>query len=139
MKASRIHFRDTGRLNALLEGHDDGVLFARPLVGASREDFVIERILRAMRPWNAWFRAVRSGGELDLLVFDKERRIGFEVKFNEAPEVTRAMHDVAGVPSLDHLFVVRPGRDDYPVDAGIGVLPICDMPGLRQRLEALSP
>ena len=120
-----------------MDARDDGVLFASPHVGASWEGFVIEQILRAVRPSNAWFWAAHGGGELDLLVFDKGRRIGFEVKFNEAPDVTRTMRDVVRVLSLDHLFVVCPVRDAYPVDSRISVLSIRDVPGLRQRLEAL--
>ena len=137
VKAPKVYFRDTGLLHALLDARDDGVLFASPNVGASWEGFVIEQILRAVRPSNAWFWAAHGGGELDLLVFDKGRRIGFEVKFNEAPDVTRTMRDVVRVLSLDHLFVVCPGRDAYPVESRISVLPIRDVPSLRQRLEAL--
>ena len=137
VKAPKVYFRDTGLLHALLDARDDGALFASPHVGASWEGFVIEQILRAVRPSNAWFWAAHGGGELDLLVFDRGRRIGFEVKFNEAPDVTRTMRDVVRLLSLDHLFVVCPGRDAYPVDARISVLSIRDVPGLRQRLEAL--
>ena len=85
----------------------------------------------------AWFWAAHGGGVLDLLVFERGRRIGFEVKFNEAPDVTRTMRDVVRVLSLDHLFVVCPGRDAYPVDSHISVLPVLDVANLRQRLDAL--
>ena len=137
VKAPKVYVRDTGLLHALLDAHDDGVLLARPHVGASWEGFVIEQILRAVRPPNAWFRATHGGGELDLLVSDRGRRIGFEMTFNEAPDVTRTMRDVVGVLSLDHLFVVCPGRDAYPVDSHISVLPVRDVPDLRQRIDAL--
>ena len=45
--------------------------------------------------------------------------------------------DDVRVLSLDHLFVVCPGRDAYPVDSRISVLSVRDVPGLRQRLEVL--
>ena len=137
VKAPKVYFRDTGLLHALLDSHDDGVLLATPHVGASWEGFAIEQILRAVRSSNAWYWATHGGGELDLLIFDKGRRIGFEVKFNEAPEVTHAMREVARVLSLDHLYVVCPGRDAYPVAARISVLPVLDVANLRQRLDAL--
>lgn len=137
VKAPKVYFRDTGLLHSLLDTHDVGVLLANPNVGASWEGFVIEQIVRVVRPSNAWFWAAHGGGELDLLIFDNGRRIGFEVKFNEAPDVTRTMRDVVGLLSLDHLFVVCPGRDAYPVDASISVIPIRDVPSLRQRLAAL--
>ena len=137
VKAPKVYLRDTGLLHALLDIHDDGALLAHPRVGASWEGFVVEQILHAVRPSNAWFWATHGGGELDLLVLDKGRRIGFEVKFNEAPDVTRSMRDVVCVLSLDHLFVVCPGRDGYPVDSRISVLPVRDVPDLRQRIDAL--
>ena len=72
-----------------------------------------------------------------LPAFDKGRRIGFEVKFNEAPDVTRSMHEVVRLLSLDHLFVVCPTRDTYPVDARITVLPARDVPRLAERIDAV--
>ena len=137
VKAPKIYLRDTGLLHALLNVHDDGALLAHPRVGASWEGFVIEQVLRAVRPSSAWNWAAHGGGELDLLAFDKGRRIGFEVKFNEAPDVTRSMHEVVRLLSLDHLFVVCPTRDAYPVDARITVLPAKDVPRLAERIDAV--
>ena len=136
VKAPKVYLRDTGLLHALLGIHDDGVLFAHPRVGASWEGFVIEQILRSVRPSGAWFWSAHGGGELDLLVFERGRRIGFEVKFSEAPDVTRSMRHVARLLALDHLFVVCPSRHAWPVDTHISVLPVCDVPDLRQRIEA---
>ena len=65
------------------------------------------------------------------------RRIGFEVKFNEAPKITRAMRSVVETLALDHLFVVCPGRDAYPAAECITVLPVADIGGLRGRIGAL--
>lgn len=137
VKAPKVYLRDAGLLHALLDIRDEPALLAHPRVGASWEGFVVEQVLHAVQPSNAWFWATHGGGELDLLVFDKGRRIGFEVKFNEAPDVTRSMREVVRVLSLEHLFVVCPGRDAYPVDSRISVVPIRDVPSLRQRLDAL--
>ena len=137
VKAPKVYLRDPGLLHALLNVHDDGTLLAHPRVGASWEGFVIEQILRAVRPSSAWFWAAHGGGELDLLVFEKGRRIGFEVKFSEAPDVTRSMREVVRLLALDHLFVVCPTPDAYPVDARIGVLPARHVPSLPERIDAV--
>lgn len=47
------------------------------------------------------------------------------------------MREVVRVLSLDHLFVVCPGRDAWPVDSRISVAPIRDVASLRQQLDAL--
>ena len=90
-----------------------------------------------MRPAEAWFWGIHSGGELDLLILDRGRRIGFEMKFSEAPVVTKATRKVALMLALDHLFVVCPARNAYPVDDRVTVLPVPEVTGLRERIESL--
>ena len=136
VKAPKVYLRESGLLHALLDVRDDGALLAHPCVGASWEGFVIEQILRSLQPSSAWFWAAHGAGELDLLVFENGRRIGFEVKFSEAPSVTRAMHNVVRLLALDRLFVVCPTRNAYPVDARITVLPAGEVPELPQRIDA---
>ena len=136
VKAPKIHLRDTGLLHALLDIRDDGSLLAHPRVGAPWEGFVIDQVLRAVRPASAWFWGAHGGGELDLRVLVKGRRIGFEMKFNEAPDVTRSMRDTVRLLALDHLFVVSPARDAYPVDTRISVLPAREVPNLSRRIDA---
>ena len=137
VKAPKVYLRDTGLLHALLEVRDDGALLSHPRVGASFEGFAVEQILRALRPSGAWFWAAHGGGELDLLVFEKGKRIGFEVKFSEAPAVTGTMRSILHLLALDHLFVVCPTPNAYPVDARITVLPVSELPELRRRIDAL--
>lgn len=137
VKAPKIYLRDTGLLHALLGLPHDAALLGHPRVGASWEGFAIEQILRALGRSDAWFWGAHGGGELDLLVIDRGRRIGFAVKFNEAPRVTAAMRNVAETLALDHLFVVCPTRHAYPVDAGITVLPITEVVDLPTRIIGL--
>ena len=136
VKAPKVYLRDTGLLHALLGLPDDAALLGHPRVGASWEGFAIEQILGALGRSDAWFWGAHGGGELDLLVIERGRRIGFEVKFNEAPRVTAAMRNVAETLALDHLFVVCPTPRAYPVDAGITVLPITELVDLRRRIDA---
>ena len=137
VKAPKVYLRDTGLLHALLGLPDDAALLGHPRVGASWEGFSIEQILRALGRSDAWFWGAHGGGELDLLVIERGRRIGFEVKFNEAPRVTTAMRSVAETLALDHLFVVCPTPHAYPVDTGITVLPITEVVNLPARVAAL--
>ena len=137
VKAPKVYLRDSGLLHTLLDVHSDAALLSHPRVGASWEGFVMEQILRMLHPSSAWFWAAHGAGELDLLIFENGRRIGFEVKFSEAPNVTRAMRSVLRLLALDHLFVVCPTRDAYPVDPRITVLPALAVPELPQRIDAL--
>ena len=135
VKAPKVYLRDTGLLHALLEIPNETALLSHPRIGASWEGFVIEQVLRALRPRNAWFWAAHGGGEVDLLVVAEGRRIGFEVKFNEAPTITRSMHEVVETVRLDHLFVVCPTTHEYPVSERISVLPATRVVDLPQRIR----
>lgn len=138
VKAPKVYLRDPGILHALLGITTDATLMSHPRVGASWEGFAIEQVLRALRPANAWFWASHSGGEVDLLILEGGRRIGFEVKFSDAPKVTRGMHNIIDTLNLDHLFVVCPTRSSYPVHERMAVISIFDCPDLPQRIEAQS-
>lgn len=135
VKAPKIYLRDTGLLHALLGTGTEEALLSHPRVGASWEGFAVEQVLAALRPLQAWFWGAHGGGEIDLLIPDNGRRLGFEMKFNEAPEVTRAMYNIVDTLRLDHLFVVSPGRDSYPVDPQISVLSVFDCPDLDRHIQ----
>ena len=138
VKAPKVYVRDLGVLHTLLDIPNEAALLSHPKVGASWEGFVIEQVLRALQPANAWFWAAHSGGEVDLLVTIEGRRIGFEVKFNEAPTVTRAMHNVVDTLQLKHLFVVCPTPHAYPVAERVSVLPVTQVVDLPARLTRVS-
>lgn len=137
VKAPKTYIRDTGLLHSLLGIGKDQELLGHARVGASWEGFAIEQVLSALGQPDAWFWATHGGGELDLMVLARGLRIGFEMKFSEAPKVTTSIRNAAETLALDHLFVVCPTRHTYPVTEKITVLSAGDIPGLRDRIEAL--
>jgi hypothetical protein len=124
VKAPKIYIRDSGILHCLLDLPDEHTLIGHPRVGASWEGFAIEHILRILAPRQAYFWAAHSGAEIDLLFNYKGQRHGFEIKFNEAPQITRSMRTTLTDLNLDHLWIISPGNDSYPVDTKISVLPL---------------
>jgi len=50
-----------------------------------------------------------------LLFFTHGKRYGIEAKFSEAPEVTRSMQVAVQDLGLEHLWVIYPGEQSYPV------------------------
>lgn len=137
VKAPKVYLRDSGLLHTLLDIPDEAALFAHPRVGASWEGFVVEQVLRVLRVRDAWFWGAHSGGEVDLLVRHAGRRIGFEAKFNEAPKLSRSMHQVVELLALDHLFVLCPTRAEYPLAERVTVLPGREIAALPERLSAI--
>ncbi|MCI5151379.1 MAG: hypothetical protein D3916_18700, partial [Candidatus Electrothrix sp. MAN1_4] len=49
------------------------------------------------------------------------KRFGVEFKLNEAPRVTKSMHVALEDLRLDHLWIVYPGKESYPVHERITV------------------
>jgi hypothetical protein len=78
--------------------------------------------------------ATPAGTELDLLVFVRGRRFGFEVKYSDEPRTTRSMAIATQDLGLDGLLVVYPGETSYAVREGIDVVAIRD---LDDRLDGL--
>lgn len=124
VKSPKVYVQDAGILHALLGIHDADGLLAHPKLGASWEGFCLEQILSLTGDRNAYFWATHSGAELDLLLFRSGQRLGFEFKFTERPTTTKSMrialHDLA----LDHLSIVYPGKEAYPLDDMITATPL---------------
>ena len=134
VRSPRIYVRDTGLLHALLtlETHDQ--VAGHPKVGASFEGFAVEQVAGVFEAGGAYFWATHGGAELDLLVMQGGRRYGFECKLSDAPGTTRSMRVALADLELEHLWVVYPGHEAYPLDDRISVLPVGGVPALARSL-----
>lgn len=56
---------------------------------------------------------MHTGAELDLVFQRKGRLFGIEIKYNEAPKVTRSMRSALSELNLAHIWVIYPGEDTY--------------------------
>lgn len=122
VKSPKLYFRDTGLLHALLGIRSSSELLVHPKLGASWEGFALESILRATQPDEAYFHAVHSGSELDLLIVKNGRHIGFEFKRADAPKITRSMQVSLTDLSLDEIRVIYPGTRKYRLSERIRVM-----------------
>jgi uncharacterized protein len=117
----KIYVRDTGLLHALLGLASPAAVEGHPKCGASWEGFCIEQILRLTADRQAWFWATHSGAELDLLILQNGRKVGFEFKYSDAPRTTKSMHSAVESLQLERLIVVHPGEACYPLTEKIQV------------------
>lgn len=133
VKSPKIYFRDTGLLHSLLDIPDKHSLLGHPKSGASWEGFALEQVLQILRPNQAYFWGTHSGAELDLVFPLKGKRYGVEIKFNEAPTLTVSTRAAAAELSLDHLWIVYPGAETYPIEKNISTLPLKRLEVLRDQ------
>ena len=135
VKAPKVFLRDSGLLHCLLGLADEHALLGHPKAGASWEGFVVEQVLRLLRPQEAYHWAVHQGAELDLLVMHRGRRIGFECKFNDAPRTSASMRTAAKELGLEQLLVIHAGKHSYPMDPAIRAVCIDDLPAELAKLH----
>lgn len=134
VKSPKIYFRDTGLLHSLLDIPDIHILLGHPKVGASWEGFALEQALQILRPNAAYFWGAHAGAEVDLVFQYNGKRYAMEAKFNEAPSVTRSMQTAISELSLEHLWIIYPGDEVYPVTGKITALPLTKL-GTIQKHE----
>ena len=127
VKSPKIYLRDTGILHWQQRIGDMRALLHHPKLGASWEGFVIEELLGRMRNADPYFYNVHSGSELDLLLLNEGRRIGVEVKREDAPRMTKSMHVAMADLKLDSLWVVYPGTRRYALDPRVEALPFSEL------------
>lgn len=130
VKSPKIYLRDSGLLHSLLGLTDKHSLLAHPKVGASWEGYVLEQVIQNLHPGGTYFWATHGGAELDFFFIRDGRRFGVEVKYSEAPKITKSMWIALEDLGLDHLWVIYPGEHSYPADDRITVWPLQKVPDM---------
>lgn len=138
VKSPKIFIRDSGLLHALA-----GIETAEELEGyigkgASWEGFVIQQILTYLKPSiQPYFYRTQDGTELDLvLVKGNQPILGIEVKYTNAPDVSRGMTlastDLGNLP----IWIVTPSVSEsfYLRDN----MQVMSMAMLRNKLELMG-
>lgn len=121
VKSPKIYFRDSGILYGLIDLRTKEQLYQHPRLGAFWEGFALEEIIAACNasPEECYFWATQANAELDLLILKNNKRIGFEIKYADAPKITKSMRIALVDLKLDHLIVVYPGNQTYPLAENI--------------------
>lgn len=127
VKAPKVYVRDSGLLHQLLGIATEKDLLSHPKSGASWEGYAIEEVLKVVGPKEAYFWATHTGAELDLLLMLQGRRIGVEVKRQDAPRLSPSMRIAMADLGLDQLTVLYPGKAVYDLADRVRVVPLASM------------
>lgn len=128
VKSPKIYLRDSGLLHYLLDIENLDVLSRNPKMGASWEGFALEELIRCLHvdSENCYFWSTHQQAELDLLIFHKGKRLGFEFKYTDAPKLTKSMRIACDDLHLDELTVIYPGTRKYLLAENIHVMSLSD-------------
>ncbi len=136
VKSPKVYVRDTGLLHALLGLESFRAVEGHPRLGASWEGFVVEAVARIVGERNLYFWATQAGAELDLLVTIGGKRFGIEIKYADAPSLSKSMRVACTDLELERLWVAHPGQGTYALGGGIEALGLVELQqALRQQLR----
>ena len=126
VKAPKLYVRDSGLLHTLLGCDARADLLRHPKLGASWEGFALETVVRLFdaAPDETYFWATQGNAELDLLVMQRGQRHGFEIKYTDAPRMTRSMHIALADLALDSLTLVVPSGKPGQLEERVRVMPL---------------
>jgi hypothetical protein len=129
VKRPKIYFRDSGILHALFALENKKDVLSHPKLGASWEGFALEEAIKTARlkEDEVFFWSVHEAAEIDLVFQKKGRLYGIEVKYAQAPGSTKSMRSAMAELSLNHLWIIYPGKKSYPLDRNITVIPLSDL------------
>ncbi len=133
VKAPKLYIRDSGMFHALAAIQSSEALNGSLYVGSSWEGFVIQQIVtNLVYDTQPYYYRTADGSELDLvLVRGGQPVVGIEIKYTNAPTLSRGNHiasrDLGSIP----LLVVTPSAQDFRPDAQVQV---CSLTTLWQHL-----
>ena len=122
VKSPKVYVRDSGLLHALAGLPSQRAVEESPRLGASWEGFVVEIAIRLVGERNAYFWGTQAGAELDLLLMLGGKRYGIEVKYGDAPGLTKSMHTALSDLKLHKLWVVYPGRESFALEKRVDLV-----------------
>ena len=89
-------------------------------------------MVRETYPWHensgtaqeSYFWATHNNAELDLLILQDGKRLGYEIKYTDRPSPTRSMRIALEDLHLDHLTIIYPGDKSFPIEDKITAAPL---------------
>jgi predicted AAA+ superfamily ATPase len=124
VRSPKIFVRDSGLLHALLGVRAWRDLEGHPKLGASWEGFVLEEVIRRVGDRDVYFWSTHAGAELDILVQRGRSPVGIEVKWADAPSMTKSMQIALSDLGLRRLAVVYPGDKRYALQKNVEAVPV---------------
>jgi len=128
VKSPKIYIRDSGLLHQLLGIGSDRALLTHPKIGASWEGYVIEEVLHAVHPDDAFFWATHQGAEIDLILHKGGRMFGVECKRTDTPRMTPSMRIALDDLKLEAIAVIYPGDKRFQIGPKVEAVPLADIP-----------
>ena len=130
VKSPKVYVRDSGLLHALLGIEDYNTLSGHPVVGASWEGFVIEKLLSVLPNRTlAGFYRTSAGAEVDLVLEfpGLTEKWAIEIKRSFSAKPRKGFYLACEDIQPDKGFVVYAGEERYPVSDDLEAVGVSEM------------
>jgi uncharacterized protein len=134
VKSPKVYVRDSGLLHQLLQINDFNQLLGNPIFGSSWEGIVVENVIAEMPDWKPYFYRTATGDEIDLVMVKGDRIIAIECKASTAPQLTKGFWTVLEDIQPEHVWVVAPINDSYPIKKNVTV---CGLSQIANEVKKL--
>jgi uncharacterized protein len=117
-----------------LQINDFNQLLGNPIFGSSWEGIVVENVIAEMPDWQPYFYRTATGDEIDLVMVKGDRIIAIECKASTAPQLTKGFWTVLEDIQPEHVWVVAPINDSYPIKKNVTV---CGLSQIANEVKKL--
>ena len=133
VRSPKVYLRDSGVLHSLLGVTSTNGLLDHPKSGASWEGLVVEQVAMTLPSTPLYFWGTQSGAEIDLYFTIDGRGYGIEIKRSMTPTVTPSIRHAIADLDLQHVAIIYPGDERYPLADKVEALPLAALadPGLN--------
>lgn len=120
VRSPKIYLQDTGILHRLLRIPDSDSLAGNPILGASWEGYVVEQVQRLKnKNIDLYFYRSQDGAECDVVLAKAHIPIAcLEIKYSNAPAVSKGFYISAESLSIKKKFVITPTSETYKTKGG---------------------
>lgn len=132
VKTPKVFFNDTGLLHALLNLEDLKTLSGNLIIGSSWENFAIRQLIQSLgNQYEYYFYRTHEGAEIDLLLLENNQpAISVEIKYSNAPKLTKGYLNAIEDVGTARNFLVTPSSDRFPVHPKVEVINLWDLVNL---------
>jgi len=133
VRSPKIIFRDSGLFHCLSNIKTQQELNTHPKLGASWEAFALEQCIESLnlKSDEVFFWSVHQQADLDLIFQLDGQLYGIEVKYNEAPGITKSMQLALSELDLKQILLIYPGKKSYKLSEKIQVVSIDEVGSLK--------
>lgn len=137
VKAPKIYVRDSGLMHRLAGIDDFNALSGNLLLGGSWEGYVVQQVIaRLPADVTPFYYRTQNGAELDLLLVKGGKAVvALEIRYSNAPSLTRGNTQAIMDLGIEHTLIVTPEADGYWLRKDVQV---CSIQNVWQSLAPLG-